>query len=187
VFEHHYRELLNFLIRRVGNRDLAADLVQESFARVYAAAGARAVTEPRALLYTTARNLVTDHHRRTSLRETHRSVENVGGETLEPDEHVGLDNQQPDVILSGRQRLAAIERALAALPPRPREAFVLYKIDGLSRAEVAKAMGVGIKTVETHLEVAMRSCMRHLQELDQPPRQEDLAGGQRPAKGKPSR
>jgi len=186
VFEHHYRELLNFLIRRVGNRDLAADLVQESFARVYAAAGARTVTEPRALLYTTARNLVTDHHRRASLRDSFRFDENVSSETLEADEHVGLDNQQPDVILSGRQRLAAIERALAALPPRPREAFVLYKIDGLSRAEVAKAMGVGIKTVETHLEVAMRSCMRCLQALDQPACQENLAGKRSPSRGKSS-
>ena len=47
--------------------------------------------------------------------------------------------------------------ASAQLPPRAREAFVLYKLDGLSRPEVAAIMGVGVKPVETHLEVAMRA------------------------------
>ncbi|EKE17111.1 MAG: hypothetical protein ACD_10C00616G0001, partial [uncultured bacterium] len=34
VFEHHYRELLNFLARKLNDRDSAADLTQESYARV---------------------------------------------------------------------------------------------------------------------------------------------------------
>ena len=37
VFERHYRELLDFLARRLPDRETAADLTQESFARVYAA------------------------------------------------------------------------------------------------------------------------------------------------------
>lgn len=167
MFERYYRELLNFLTHRLGNRDLAADLTQESYARVYAAGG-DAVREPRALLYTIARNLVTDHHRRSQQRDVVAPGEPLPAEPTDPDEHTGPEAHQPDVILSARQRLAAIEAALAACPPRPREAFVLYKIDGLSRAEVAEAMGVSVRTVETHLEVAMRACMQHLQALDTP-------------------
>lgn len=161
MIERFHGELLNFLTRRVGNRDLAADLTQESFARVYSAAGARPVSEPRALLYTTARNLLTDHHRRSTVRGT------AGAAAFDPDaaaqdEHAGPDTHQPEVILDSRQRLQRLEQTLATLPPRAREAFVLAKIDGLSRAEVAQAMGVSVKTVESHLEVAMRACAQAL-------------------------
>ena len=164
LFEHYYRELLNFLARKVGDRDLAADIAQESYSRVYAAADRDAVAEPRALLYTTARNLVTDHHRRTATRQ---QVEVTAQEDERGfDAGMGPASAEPDAVLAGRQRLAAIEQVVAQLPPRAREAFVLYKLDGLSRPEVAAIMGVSVKTVETHLEVAMRACQRRLQELD---------------------
>jgi transmembrane sensor len=161
VIEPFHRELLNFLTRRVGNRDLAADLAQESFARVYAAASTHRVSEPRALLYTTARNLLTDHHRRSRVRGTAWSRSCDPQDQL-PDDLAGPDTHQPEVILDGRQRLMRLEQTLAALPPRAREAFVLSKIDGLSRAEVAQAMGVSVKTVESHLDVAMRACTQAL-------------------------
>ncbi|MBS7780901.1 sigma-70 family RNA polymerase sigma factor [Acidovorax sp. CCYZU-2555] len=164
MFEHYYRELLNFLARKVGDRDLAADIAQESYSRVYAVPDRDAVAEPRALLYTTARNFVTDHHRRTATR---LQVE-VALQQEESGLAAGLGpaSAEPEAVLAGRQRLAAIEQVVAQLPPRAREAFVLYKLDGLSRPEVAAIMGVGVKTVETHLEVAMRACQRRLQELD---------------------
>lgn len=162
VFERYYRELLNFLARKVGDRDLAADLTQESYARVYAAKSGE-VREPRALLYTTARHLVTDHYRRAVVRGQLPSDDPAMDD---PDAAMGPESLEPDTRLAGRQRLAAIERAVAGLPPRPREAFVLYKLDGLSRGEVAERMGVSVKTVETHLQIAMDACLRHLQALD---------------------
>lgn len=164
MFERYYRELLNFLARKVGDRDLAADIAQESYSRVYAVPDRDAVAEPRALLYATARNLVTDHHRRTATRQ---QVEVAATDDDEDrDTGMGPASGEPDAVLAGRQRLAAIEQVVATLPPRAREAFVLYKLDGLSRPEVAAQMGVSVKTVETHLEVAMRACQRRLQQLD---------------------
>jgi len=165
VFEHYYRELLSFLARKVGDREIAADLTQESYARVYAAAGKRTVAEPRALLYAIARNLVTDHYRRASVR-AEVEIDRIPGGLGESDASMGPESMEPEARLSGRQRLAAIEQVLAELPPRPRQAFVFYKLDGMSRIEVAEKMGISVKTVETHLEVAMQACLARLQFLD---------------------
>lgn len=165
VFERYYRELLNFLTRKVGDKELAADLTQESYARVYAASDRDAIAEPRALLYTIARNLVTDHHRRAIVRDE-VEVPDLPEHLCDGETVIGHVSGEPEAVFSGRQRLAAIEQVLAELPPRPREAFVLYKLDGLSRGEVAEKMGVSVKTVETHLEIAMDACLRRLQELD---------------------
>ncbi|WP_051235811.1 sigma-70 family RNA polymerase sigma factor [Ottowia thiooxydans] len=165
MFERYYRELLNFLARKVGDRELAADLAQESYARVYAAPNSEEASEPRALLYTTARNLVTDHHRRSAVREQ-VEMPNARDSLEHLDFVIGPASLEPDAVLAGRQRLEAIEEVIARLPPRPREAFVLSKLDGLSRSEVAQRMGVGVKTVETHLAIAMEACLHRLQELE---------------------
>lgn len=159
MFERYYRELLNFLARQVRDRDVAADLAQESYARVYAAERkGTAVRDPRALLYRTARNLVTDHHR----RETVRAVDDDAA--LEPDQHHGPTAFEPDAILASQQGLAAMTATIDALPPRCREAFVLFKFDGLSYAEIARRMGISPRTVEMQLQIAMAACWRCLEE-----------------------
>lgn len=136
VVAHYYRELLHFLTRSVKDRDTAADLAQESFARIYAAEQAgQAIRDPRALLYRTARNLVTDHHRRGAVRAQAGEVAH-GGELAEADACAAPAAFEPEVALSSGQGLAAMLATIEALPPRCREAFILYKFDGLSYAEV---------------------------------------------------
>ncbi|MDT4811291.1 putative RNA polymerase sigma factor FecI [compost metagenome] len=158
MFERYYRELLSFLSRKVPDRATAADLAQESYVRVYEAQRTGSVVrDPRALLYRTARNLVTDHHRRTSVR--------AGGDTAVPDDAppdaddcIGPPTFEPDAILSSSQGMAAMVETIDRLPPRCREAFVLYKFDGLSYAEVAARMGISVRTVEMQLRIAMEAC-----------------------------
>jgi len=171
VFERYYRELLNFLSRSVRDRDTAADLVQESYARVLAAQQAgQSVQDPRALLYRTARNLVIDQHRRAGVRA------NVRNDTDEPaapdgdvpmlDELAGPRSLEPETILASREGLAAVVAAIDQLPPRCREAFILFKFDGLSYTEIAERMGISTRTVEMQLQIAMEACWRCQDALD---------------------
>jgi len=163
VFERYYRELLNFLARSVRDRDTAADLVQESYARVLAAQQAgQSVQDPRALLYRTARNLVIDRHRRAEVRgETAESVQDGEWEGV-----AGPRSLEPDTILASREGLAAVVATIDQLPPRCREAFILYKFDGLSYAEIAARMGISTRTVEMQLRIAMEACWRCQDELE---------------------
>jgi RNA polymerase sigma factor (sigma-70 family) len=163
VFERYYRELLSFLSRKVPDHATAADLAQESYARVYEAQRTGSVVrDPRALLYRTARNLVTDHHRRTSVRAGDvagsASGTDWGEEPAELDDFIGPETFEPDTILASGQGLAAMVETIDKLPPRCREAFVLYKFDGLSYAEVAERMGISVRTVEMQLRIAMDAC-----------------------------
>jgi RNA polymerase sigma-70 factor (ECF subfamily) len=158
VFERYYRELLSFLSRKVSDRATAADLAQESYARVYEAQRTgNVVRDPRALLYRTARNLVTDHHRRTSVRAGNDGAA-THEEPRELDDVMGPETFEPDTILSSGQGLAAMVETIDRLPPRCREAFVLFKFDGLSYAEVAARMGISVRTVEMQLRIAMDAC-----------------------------
>jgi RNA polymerase sigma factor (sigma-70 family) len=163
VFERYYRELLNFLARKVRDRETAADLAQESFARVYAAERKGVeVRDPRALLYKTARNLVTDDHRRSEAR----SEPGPHDALVEPDEQAGPEAQEPEAALAARQRFEAIAAVIDTLPPRCREAFLCVKFDGLSHAETAARMGIATKTVEMQVQIALEACWAALEDFD---------------------
>lgn len=160
VLERYYQELLNFCSRTARNRDAAADVVQESYARVLAVQhSGQPVPEPRALLYRTARNLQIDQHRRSEVR----------GEALQPDEEAlsaELDSLaapracEPDTAAESAQAVSALLGTIDALPLRCREAFILHKFDGLPHAEVAERMGISRKMVEQHIKLAMEACRR---------------------------
>ncbi|EJL86315.1 RNA polymerase sigma factor, sigma-70 family [Polaromonas sp. CF318] len=169
MLERYYQELLNFCSRTVRNRDAAADIVQESYARVLAVQhSGQAVPEPRALLYRTARNLQVDQYRRSEVR----------GEALQPDAEASaaeLDNLaapqacEPDAAASSAQGVDALLATIDALPLRCREAFILHKFDGLPHSEVAQLMGISRKMVEQHIKLAMDACRRCRDALDGEP------------------
>jgi len=161
LLERYYRELLNFLHRQVSDRDTAADLAQESYARVLAVQhSGRNILDGRALLYRTARNLLVDQHRRKSVRR-HDHLDAIP-ETEQPPAPRHL---QPENVLLSQQVLRAYVGAIESLPPRCREAFVLHVFDELTHAEIARQMGISVSMVEKHVVrgmLACKSCERSL-------------------------
>lgn len=166
MFERYYRELLSFLSRKVSDRATAADLAQESYARVYAAQQAgEPVREPRALLYRTARNLVIDQGRRSDVRARYAEAgDDVASD--EADNTLGPTAFEPDAALASQQMVNAILATIDQLPPRCREAFILHKFDGLTHAEVARRMSVSVKMVEQHVKNAVSACRRCREQAD---------------------
>ena len=157
MIERYYRELLNFLARKVADRGTAADLTQESYARLYAAqASGSVIGNPRALLYQTARNLVIDHLRHRAVRG---AVELPTDDGIVP-ETAGPRDWEPETALDSRQGIDALVATIAGLPPRCREAFLLNRFEGLTYAQVAARMGVSTKRVEQHIKVALDACSR---------------------------
>lgn len=154
MLERYYRELLNFLHRQVSDRDTAADLAQESYARVLAVQHAgRDILDGRALLYRTARNLLVDQHRRAAVRR-HDDLDAMP----EAEQPAAPHYLQPEEALVSRQMLRAYVGAIECLPPRCREAFVLHVFDELTHAQVAQRMGISVSMVEKHVVRGMLAC-----------------------------
>lgn len=165
MLERFYRELLNFLHRQVGDRDTAADLAQESYARVLTAQHAGPpVLDGRALLYRTARNLVIDQHRRAKVRQQ-ESLDTVAELENQP----APRHLQPEEALASRQTVYAYVQVIENLPPRCREAFVLHLIEGLAQSEVAQRMGISVSMVEKHVVRGTLACRRYEQRAEGAP------------------
>jgi len=150
--------LLRFLQGAVRDRDTAADLAQESYARVLAVQqSGETITEPRALLYRTARNLVIDQYRRSEVRNTYAAAE-VDSFINAADLASGPEALEPEVAAMSSQTVDALLAAIGELPLRCREAFILHKFDGLSQPEVARQMGISVTMVERHIKLGMQAC-----------------------------
>lgn len=154
----YYRELLNFLSRMVRDKDVAADITQESYVRLLTLEhSGEAVAEPRALLYRTARNLVIDRYRRDEVRG--ETAGHDGDEAPLPIESLPAPSAcQPDIVAESAQGIDAMLAVIGSLPLRCREAFILHRFDGLSQAEVAGRMGISLKMVERHIKLALQAC-----------------------------
>jgi len=132
----------------------AADVVQESYARVLAVRNSgQAMPEPRALLYQTARRLIIDRHRRQAVRR-HDDIDGID----ELDQNAAPAHLEPESVYAQEQHARAIVAAIEALPPRCREAFVLNRFHGLSHQEVAERMGISKNMVAQHIIRAMLAC-----------------------------
>lgn len=153
----HGQDLQQFLARRLGCADTAKDLVQDTFLRLLQNASGEVLVNPRAFLFRIASNLVIDHHRRRRHRDT--------VPLDDPEQPVDPTDHSPSVetVVWSKQQVARLERAMAQLPPKCRQVFVLVKFHHLSHAEVAARLGISHSTVVKHLIKAVDFCRTCLQ------------------------
>lgn len=146
LFERWAGKLLRFLERMVRDAAVAEELVQETFLRVHRA---RARYAPDAKfstwLYTIASNVARNELRRPFRRAPHDSTDaEREGAPLE----LVAEESPVDEIVNARREGAEVEAALAHLPERQRAALWLAAVDGLSYAEVAKALETSESSVK---------------------------------------
>ncbi len=146
LFERWAGRVLRFVERMVGETSVAEELVQETFVRVWKARE-RYTPEARfsTWLFTIAGNVARNELRRPFRRAPHDSVDEAGaGAALE----LASEDPPTDELVDARRTGLGLEAALAALPERQREALWLRAVEGLSYAEVAKALATSEKAVK---------------------------------------
>ncbi|WP_312409259.1 sigma-70 family RNA polymerase sigma factor [Comamonas sp.] len=161
LYVEHHGWLQAWLRRRLGDAHQAADLAQDTFVRLLSpAAGsseaaataqpAAALRAPRAYLATVAKHVLVNHLRRQSLEQAYLQALAV----LPEPEAISPERQL--LIL---QALQAVDAMLDALPPKVRAVFILSQIEGLTYAEIAEALGVGLRSVKRYMAQAMAECI----------------------------
>ena len=152
---------MRFLAARAGSLAVAEDLVQELYLKIAARDRSETVGNPTGLLYRMALNLMLDRARgeaRSSARDTAwREVARtaVGGVDI-------ADEPAADEAVASAQRLRLLVAAVQDLPPQAGRAFRLHKLEGLSQAETARAMGLSVKAVEKHVSAALKALTARL-------------------------
>jgi RNA polymerase sigma-70 factor (ECF subfamily) len=153
--------LVRFLAARAGSQAAAEDLAQELYLKIAGRPQGAQADNPTALLYRMALNLMLDRARGQA-RAAGRDADWRAAHRIVVAGHEIAEETPADEALASRQRLAQLVDAVAALPPQMRRAFTLHKLDGLSHAETARAMGLSVKSVEKHVSAALKALTARL-------------------------
>jgi len=157
LFDALYHPLLRFAGSLVRDPAAAEDLVQDAFVRLWDRRERLDVTQSlRAYLFRSVRNLAFNHRRDD---QTHQRL--LGDAALDDEGVVPRRGPTPDQVATGQELERQLAGWLDALPPRQREALRLSRMEGLSHAEVAEAMGCAPRTVNNHLVAALATLKRH--------------------------
>ena len=68
--------------------------------------------------------------------------------------HAGLTNDMRQRLVTELPEIG--KQRFAAMPPQRRTIFALSRQENLSRQEIARRLGVSVRTVDKHLELALR-------------------------------
>lgn len=140
LFEQQYQRLVRTLTVVAGDRDAAADAVQEAFVKAHLRwRKIGAYDDPAGWVRRVAINQLNDEHRRAARKR--RLLARLRGRSSTVVENPEIDE---------------FERLLAALPPQQRAATALYYVDGLSVGEIADALAISSGSVKSHLHDARR-------------------------------
>ena len=145
----------------VRDRDEALDLVQDAMIKLARKYSDRRSEEWTPLFYRILQNGVRDWHRRNAVR---RRVMVWFGRGKQDDEEYDPvaaapdpAGRSPDQLLANDEAMSSLELAVAELPARQREAFMLRTFEGLDVAATAAAMGCSEGSVKTHYSRAVHS------------------------------
>jgi RNA polymerase sigma-70 factor (ECF subfamily) len=164
-------ELKAFRIARAALRheDDALDAVQDAMLHLVRSYAYRPPEQWKPLFYRILENRIRDMQRRRSVRNRVMSwlpFAADGDDIADPIAEAVSPQMPPVRRLELDESLAALERALAALPRRQQQVFLLRTLEGLDVAQTAHAMGCSQGSVKTHYFRALRALRAQLGDLE---------------------
>lgn len=148
------------MIRRRGAGVDAEDLVQEAYARLLNQSLTTEVVNPEGFVLRAATNLAITAYRERTRRDIAHADAAVSALL-----HPQCVTQHE--VMEARERLAIVERAIATLPPRARQVFVLHRIEGLKYVEIARSLGISVSAVEKNMARALTHLTMEVQQFGQ--------------------
>jgi len=149
-------------MRIVRDPQIAEELTQETYIRARRAIVAGQVEHIEAFLHKTARNLALDHQRRNRMRSGFERTDATETEIA----NVAADVPSQEAVIIQRERLRALDEALASLPERAQQVWRLSRIEKWPYPKIAMHLGVYPNTVFNDIKLALAHCQQALDRLD---------------------
>jgi len=161
LYDRHSATVLGLVVRILGERAAAEDVLQETFWRVWKSAE---TYQPQrgpftSWLYRIARNLAIDLYRRQNVRPQEISGEDDGASLLDqaPDREMDVAAQAQSALETGQ-----IRSAINTLSGVQRQVIELAYFYGMTRQEIAEATGEALGTIHTRARLALQKLREEL-------------------------
>ncbi len=146
IFDSHSRLLYNFIYYKCGDTDVANDIVQEAFIKLWENCKKVLFLKAKSFVYTIAKNLYLNlvDHQKVKLKY-HQEKEQE------------LNYESPEYLLEEIEFKTKLNKAIADLPEKQRVVFLLNRIDNKTYKEIAEMMDVSVKAIEKRMHLALIS------------------------------
>jgi len=146
VFNVHFDAVRSFVYYRCGDMEMASDVAQDVFMRIWEKRNEWNSHPVKPLLYKMASDFYVSQYRK-NLTRIHFE------QSLTPDPNSELT---PEDELSFRELAAAYTKALGQMPEKQRTVFLMNREDGMKYTEIADCLCISVKTVEKHVSAALQ-------------------------------
>jgi RNA polymerase sigma-70 factor (ECF subfamily) len=153
IYSAHAPSLVGFITRKVGDAELAEDILHDLFLGIWARFDSWEVRgDLKTYLFSAARNHVWSHYAKQRVRRDYADAERA----------TAARSERPEAVerIQAERLGRAVGRWIGELPERRREVFELSRYEHLTYQEIADRLGISVKTVETQ----MSRALRHLRE-----------------------
>lgn len=159
--------LFNYLLRLIGDPDLAEELAQDAFVRAYVHADKyRTIARFSTWLYTIATNLVRNRYRKKKRRPQVLSLfYTAPGSDEEFMQEIADDAPNPEQLAVGQDLERLMTEVTQQIPERYREPFILREVNQLSYEEIRAVTGLKLGTVRSRINRARNHFRRIIEPM----------------------
>lgn len=148
LFKRYYTRLCHFAFQLLEEKDMAEDIVQDSFLAFWNSSS-QIANDPIAIknyLYSSVRNACYNLHKRSKIKERYLQVQSSN------------ELEEPKVLqaMIRAEIMNEIYQAIQTLPDSCRQIFRMGYLEGLSNPKIAEALGISINTVKTQKQRALK-------------------------------
>ena len=144
LFDTYFESIKNYIFYRIGDIDIATDLAQDVFVKIWEKQLDLEPGHAKYLLYKIAKDLLVSKYRR-------QEVENKYINRMQ----FQLTEEYTDGEFDYKQLKVRYENALQKLPEKQRTVFMMSRMEELKYTEIAQLLDISIKTVEKRMSNAL--------------------------------
>lgn len=143
LFEQYHKKLYAFLFRLLNSKEDAEEIVQETFIKIWEKREDFIEGYPfQSFLFKIAKNAFLNLNRKKVNRKVFEDHLHFLNE---------ISSGNTDDYIIFKETTEIINTVIGGLPPRRKEIFLLRRIEGLSRQEIANKLGISVITVDSQL------------------------------------
>jgi RNA polymerase sigma-70 factor (ECF subfamily) len=153
LFDTYFNDLRKYIFYRSGNEELATDIAQDTFMRIWEK---QMIIDPKTakgLLFKIGHDIFITQYRKETVASKFFKTYKPNGLALSPEEQIQFNELK-----------IAYEKSLETMPEKQRVVFLMSRIDELKYTEIADQLGLSVKAIEKRMNLALTHLKIHLKD-----------------------